>query len=496
MNTYFSKIVHTYKGKWLLAIFSICFLMFFLLIFDRVVITRQFLFQREIQRVNHVGSLLMNFIGDNMLQRDTNDIKMIIGKSMEQPDIALVSVLDTNKIVRYSSREEMIGKPNPYIDSGIDALNTDIYYKTFCITYENNYLGFVQVGYSLAKVRQNLSAAFFRILIIEILLFCAILFFAWRITESLLRPLSEMKDVSNKIAGGDFSIRAKVTSRDGIGELALALNNMARQLGDLSENMNNKINQATQDLKSGNEQLRKKTVELEESNRKLLELDTLKSDFVSLVSHELKTPLTLIIGFAKTLLTLDLTEEQKEKYLNIIEAEGKRLAHLIENYLDITAIEAGTLSLVKGTVAMHDLVRDAADYFKMGPDRRIDNRVSREFALVKGDGERLKRVLINVLENALRYGPQRETVVISAREDTDSVVISVIDKGPGIKREDQGKIFDKFFRGADAITERTKGSGLGLAIAKGIVKAHGGSMWVESELGKGSTFSFSVPKNG
>jgi len=187
-------------------------------------------------------------------------------------------------------------------------------------------------------------------------------------------------------------------------------------------------------LKSGNEQLRKKTVELEESNRKLLELDTLKSDFVSLVSHELKTPLTLIIGFAKTLLTLDLTEEQKEKYLNIIEAEGKRLAHLIENYLDITAIEAGTLSLVKGTVAMHDLVRDAADYFKMGPDRRIDNRVSREFALVKGDGERLKRVLINVLENALRYGPQRETVVISAREDTDSVVISVVDKGPGSKR--------------------------------------------------------------
>jgi sensor histidine kinase regulating citrate/malate metabolism len=167
-------------------------MMFFLLIFDRVVITRQFLYQREMQRVNHVGSLLMNFIGDNMLQHDTNDIKRIIKKSIEEPDIVLVSVLDTNRIIRYSSREEFIGKPNPFIDSGLDARNKDVYYKIFLLTYENKYLGFVHVGYSLAKVRQNLNASFYRILVIEILLFFAILFFAWRITESLLRPLAEM----------------------------------------------------------------------------------------------------------------------------------------------------------------------------------------------------------------------------------------------------------------------------------------------------------------
>jgi len=158
---------------------------------------------------------------------------------------------------------------------------------------------------------------------------------------------------------------------------------------------------------------------------------------------------------------------------------------LIENYLDITAIEAGTLSLVKELSLCMIWSATPRIILKMGPDRRIDNRVSREFALVKGDGERLKRVLINVLENALRYGPQRETVVISAREDTDSVVISVVDKGPGIKKEDQGKIFDKFFRGADAITERTKGSGLGLAIAKGIVKPTEGPCGSSPSLARG-----------
>jgi signal transduction histidine kinase len=492
---FFSRFFHSYKGKWLIAIFSICFMMFFLLIFDRIVITHQFLYQREIQRVNHVGSLLMDFIGDNMLQHDTNDIKMIIKKSMEEPDITLVSVLDTNKIIRYSSRKEIIGKTNPFIDSGIDAVHGDMYYKTFPLNYENTNLGFVQVGYSLGKIRQNFSTSFYRILFIELLLFCAILFFAWRITESLLRPLSEMKDVSNKIAQGDFSIRAKVTSRDSIGELAGALNDMARQLGDLSENMNKKINQATRDLTSSNEELRKKTVELEESNRKLLELDTLKSDFVSLVSHELKTPLTLIIGFAKTILTLDLTEEQKVKYLNIIGAEGKRLAQLVENYLDITNIEAGTLSLVREKVNVNDLVREVVEYFTREPGRRIDLKIPPDLGLIEGDGERLKRVLFNLLENALRYGPAQETVVISAQELTDSLVLSVTDKGPGVKKEEREKIFDKFFRGADTITQRTKGSGLGLAIAKGIVEAHGGTLWVESEPGMGATFCFSVPKN-
>ena len=493
MNAQFSRLFHSYKGKWLIAIFSVCFMMLFLLIIDRVVIARQFLYQREMQDVNHVGTLLVNFIGDNLLQHDTNDVRRIIKNSLEQPDISLVSVLDTNKIVRFSSREGTIGKPNPFIDSGIDALNGNQYYKTFPLNYENHYLGFVQVGFSLAKIRQNLSASFYRVLIIESLLFCTILFFAWRITESLLRPLLEMKDVSNKIANGNFSIRANVTSHDSIGELAEALNNMALQLGDLTDNMKIRIQEATDDLKISNNQLIEKTRQLEHSNQKLRELDQLKSDFVSMVSHELKTPLTSIIGFSKTLLSLALPEEQRTKYLKIIEDEGKRLALLIEQYLDISKIEAGKFIMKTEPVDMVSLIKELIERHQLRSDHSVTLEAPPRVSLIRGDGEHIKRVIINLLDNACKYSPAGASILVSIGEQNGAVFVRVKDRGPGIKKEEMNRIFEKFFRGSNEISERNRGSGLGLAIAKGIVEAHKGSIWVESEYGKGATFGFSIP---
>jgi signal transduction histidine kinase len=458
-----------------------------------VVITRQFLYQREMQDVNHVGTLLVNFIGDNLLQRDTNDVRRIIQNSLEQPDISLVSVLDTNKIVRFSSREGIIGKPNPFIDSGFDALNANHYYKTFPLHYDNHYLGFLQIGFSLAKIHQNLSAAFYRVLIIESLLFCAILFFAWRTTESLLRPLLEMKDVSNKIAGGNFSIRAKVSSHDSIGELAEALNNMALQLGDLTDNMKIRIQEATDDLKISNNRLLEKTRQLEQSNQKLRQLDQLKSDFVSMVSHELKTPLTSIIGFSKTLLSLSLPEQQRIKYLKIIEDEGKRLALLIEQYLDISKIEAGKFTMKNEEVEMISLVKESIERHRFRSDHSIALEAPPSVPLLRGDAEHLKRVIINLLDNACKYSPAGAKIMVSIGEQNGAVVVYVKDSGPGIKKEEMSRIFEKFFRGSNEISERNRGSGLGLAIAKGIVEAHKGGIWVESEYGKGAAFGFSIP---
>jgi Osmosensitive K+ channel histidine kinase len=351
----------------------------------------------------------------------------------------------------------------------------------------------VQVGYSLAKIRQNLNTSFYRVLIIELLLFFAILFFAWRITESLLRPLSEMKDVSNKIANGNFSIRAKVNSHDIIGELAEALNNMALQLGDLTENMKNRIRDATDDLTKSNNELIEKTFELEQSNRKLRELDQLKSDFVSMVSHELKTPLTSIIGFSKTLLTLKLSEEQHIKYLKIIEDEGKRLALLIEQYLDISKIEAGKFTMKTEDIDMVALVKELVERHQLQSDHSLLLETSAHVPIIHGDGEHIKRVIINFLDNACKYSPANAKIVVSVGEQNSNVIVCVKDSGPGIKKEDKNRIFEKFFRGSNEISGQNKGSGLGLAIAKGIVEAHEGRIWVESEFGKGATFCFSIP---
>jgi signal transduction histidine kinase len=213
-----------------------------------------------------------------------------------------------------------------------------------------------------------------------------------------------------------------------------------------------------------------------------------------MVSHELKTPLTSIIGFSKTLLSLELPNDQRTKYLKIIESEGKRLAQLIEQYLDISKIEAGKFHLSLGGVDMLSLVSDVVNQQKMRSDHAIELVIPAVAPPIRADGEQLRRVILNLLDNACKYSPFGAKVDITVTERVDGIVVSVRDRGPGIKKEDLGNIFEKFYRASDKITELTRGSGLGLAISKGIVDAHGGAIWVESEIGKGAVFSFSLPK--
>jgi signal transduction histidine kinase len=493
-NAVLLSMMRSYKGKWLIAIFSFCVVLFLLLIADEILVTRQFLYEHEKQRINHIGNLLTNFIGDNLLDNDTNDVKRIIASSIEQPEIESVELLDNHRIVRYFSKKTLKIKPDSSIDSGYEAKNQDIYYKTFLLNYKNMNLGYLQIGYSMRSIRQNLNISTFRIFAIEALLFFAILFIAWRITGKLLKPLYEMKEVSNKIANGNFSIRAHSTSHDIIGELADALNDMARQLGDLTENMKIRIQEATSDLTVSNSQLIKKTQELEESNRKLKELDRLKSDFVSMVSHELKTPLTSIIGFSKTLLTLKLPTDQIKKYLGIIESEGKRLSRLIEEYLDLSKIEVGQFVMKNETIDMAALVRDVAEPLALKPGPILTIAIPRSLPSINGDREHLKQVLINLIDNAIKYSPPEKEIVISSEELADAVVVRVKDSGPGIEIKDRENLFNKFFRGSDPVVAKTRGSGLGLAIAKGIIEAHKGVIWVESIIGEGSVFCFRLPK--
>jgi signal transduction histidine kinase len=467
--------------------------MFFLLIIDRVFLTRQFEYAREIQRMNHVGSLLTSFIGDNLADHDTNDVKRIIANSLEQPDIELVSVMDDHNMIRYSSNKKLEMKPTPFPDSKKNDRSDDIFYKTFAINYKNIDLGFLQIGYSLHSIRRNLNMSFYRVLIFEAVFFFAVLFIAWSITGKLLKPLYEMKEVSNKIAGGDFAIRAHPTSHDIIGELAEALNDMALQLGDLTENMKIRVQEATSELLFSNMKLLKQTEELEKSNRKLQELDKLKSDFVSMVSHELRTPLTSIIGFSKTIRTLDLPPDKRKNYLEIIESEGKRLSGLIEEYLDISKIESGKFSLrLKPTDVAH-LIEQIIQSQPMDPGIELETTIPSSLPYVYCDAEHIKRVIINLVDNAKKYSPPGKKISITAEEYKNRVVIRIIDEGPGINEGEKDKIFDKFFRGSDPVSKKSRGSGLGLAIAKGIIKAHGGEIWVDTSSEKGSIFSFSVP---
>lgn len=497
MKTRLNNFYRSYKGKWLIAIFALCSFMFLLLVIDQIALTNKFIYEREMNRVNTVGMLLTIHIIDHLLIKDTAEVRKILSISRNEPDIDLVSVLDKNRRVLLSTDPKLEGRRNPYTETTIQTMKGRKIYRSFPLYGDSLDLGSVQIGYSLQNLLSHIYLSMFRKLGIEFVMFFIILFAAWNITSALLKPLFQMKDVSNKIAAGDFSIRAPATSHDIIGELGAALNNMAERLGDLTENMNDKISRATENLSKSNEVLRIKTLELETSNRKLMELDRLKSDFVSMVSHDLKTPLTSIIGFAKTLMTLDVSSEQRTKYLAIIEAEGKRLAQLIGEYLDISKIESGNFFIKKEPVDLASLVRDTVDSaaIRLPPDG-FSIILPPDGTSIHGDGNQLKRVIINLLDNAIRYNPPGKAIGVSVEYGNDCVVVSVKDNGPGIRPGEEIKIFDKFYRTPDTINERTSGTGLGLAISKGIIKAHDGLIWVESEPGEGATFRFSIPVAG
>jgi signal transduction histidine kinase len=238
-----------------------------------------------------------------------------------------------------------------------------------------------------------------------------------------------------------------------------------------------------------------------EAERKTVEelrrLSALRADFVSLVSHELRTPMAAVIGAARTLQMRwrELTPDQRESFLELIAGETGRLATLIGDVLDTSRIEAGTFSFRFGDVDLGDLVRDSVATAELGSDE-VNLRADVQDALphVRGDAERLRQVLMNLIDNALKYSPAGDMIEVRAYAENGRVRVDVRDHGPGIAREDQRLIFEKFGRvtGGNA----RPGTGLGLFIARSIAEAHGGAVDVASAPEQGATFTLDLPGGG
>ncbi|MBN1979441.1 MAG: PAS domain S-box protein [Anaerolineae bacterium] len=228
------------------------------------------------------------------------------------------------------------------------------------------------------------------------------------------------------------------------------------------------------------------------------EADELKSTFVSVVSHELKTPVALIKGYADTLLRKDACWDQEtmQESLGVILEETDRLNHLIDNLLDASRLQAGALSLEMDQVALDALAERVATRFRTQTDsHEIVTDFPPDLPVVQGDAGRLEQVLNNLLSNAIKYSPDGGRIEISGRALPDEVVVTVTDKGVGIPPEEQTRIFERFVRGARERHQRTPGAGLGLYLAKAIVEAHGGRIWVESHPGEGAAFSFALSRS-
>jgi len=227
------------------------------------------------------------------------------------------------------------------------------------------------------------------------------------------------------------------------------------------------------------------------------EVERLKEELVGIVSHELRTPLTSLRGFSELLLNKPFSPEQQRKFLMIMQRESTRLAHLINDFLDLRRIEAGRQVLRLAAVDIGALIQERVDMLPPGNERYVVNIVLPETPLSAwADAERIHQVLANLLSNAMKYSPDGGEIRVEAHNDGAEVRVSVSDQGVGIPRDAVPKLFGKFFRVDQPQTKNIGGTGLGLALVKEIVEAHHGRVWVESELGVGSTFFFSLPTLG
>jgi signal transduction histidine kinase len=236
-----------------------------------------------------------------------------------------------------------------------------------------------------------------------------------------------------------------------------------------------------------------------EAERKTVEelrrLSALRADFVSLVSHELRTPMAAVIGSARTLQQRwrELSPDQRESFLELIAGETGRLATLVADVLDTSRIEAGTFSFRFGEVDIGELVRDSVATAQLGQDEvRLFAEVREPMPQVRGDSERLRQVLMNLIDNAIKYSPAEGEIEVRAYGEDGRVRIDVRDQGPGIAKEDQRLIFEKFGRVTGGGVSKP-GTGLGLFIARSIAEAHGGALDVVSGPDQGATFTLDLP---
>jgi len=261
---------------------------------------------------------------------------------------------------------------------------------------------------------------------------------------------------------------------------------------------------------SRGDELKRLTQEISRISEKFGELDRLKSDFISSVSHEFKSPLTAIEGYIDFFIEgmdTGIEKGKQIKALNIMKHNASRLGKLINDVLDLAKIEAGQLEVKRQPLRLSSILRESAGEFeRLARDKEIEIevKVEEKIGQVLGDREKLKRVLNNLLSNALKFNQRKGKVIIEARESggrpeggAGFIEVWISDTGCGIPKTEIPRVFEKFRRLGpedETVAEELRGPGLGLAIAKGMVEAQGGRIWVESEPGRGSKFIFTLPK--
>ena len=416
-------------------------------------------FQDKINNILEKESLSQ----DSSYKEVNNDFAVAIEIINKNKEIILDQYgIKTNEVVNYEDvNKALAGNENySFSISSISETKDHIMSVSVPLKVNNVVEGVVRYSVSLNKADSAIFRVVFMIFIggLVILLICLLI--SLRFADSLIRPIQDLKKTANQLAQGNYNIKLENEKLhdDEIGDLVRTFDHMAKEI---------------------------------DKTRKL------KEEFISSVSHELRTPLTSIKGWSETLGYEGISREELDLGLGIIQDETERLITLVEELLDFSRLASDRIRLQIDTVNVVKLAKDVVNQLGVkASEKNITlltefNTKEREIADIQGDKNRLKQVLINLVQNALKFTEEGGYVVVRLSQGDEYTTFSVVDNGIGIKQENLDKVLEKFFQE----DYNKSGSGIGLAISNEIVKLHKGKLILESQKGEGTSITFTLKNN-
>jgi signal transduction histidine kinase len=419
-----------------------------------------------------------------LVSNDQLTLMLLVSDAMRDSDVSYVAIADQDGKAVAHSDLALVGKPferpaelepkqaGVQVRSVLSPTQGKLLVFAVPLAFSQVPLGTLYLGFSERSIQTTLAEARNQALMITAIMLVLGVGGALLLSSLLSRPIFRLVRATEIVGRGDFDVSLPVTSRDELGVLTESFNQMAASLHEKAR--------------------------IEAERRSFEIASQHKSEFLANMSHELRTPLNAVIGFSEVLAERmfgDLNAKQEE-YVQDILTSGRHLLALINDILDLSKVEAGRMELelapfdLQATLANSLLlVRERALNHGLSLELEVDDRVSK----VVADERRFRQIMLNLLSNAVKFTPDKGRVAVSATLRDGFVEIAVSDTGAGIPKEDQALIFEEFRQARGDSAGKREGTGLGLSLTKRLVEAHGGRLWVTSELGLGSTFTFTLP---
>lgn len=460
------------------------------------------------RRMASISRLLVASLRDAMVASDVATVDAVVKDVMTTGDISYMRVLGPGDIL-IAQVGQLPVQPVRH-EARLDLSGDAFYDHVLPVEVAGQSFGQIQFGMDVGRLQDLLGQARHWYLALSALEMALVAVFSFVLGGVLTRQLLKLRDASQALANGDFSVRVPVRGEDELAETARAFNRMADMLSDHTRILEETVRQRTLDLQdalrereAANDHLQRLNFALEAEKVKAQEASVAKSQFLAVMSHEIRTPINGVLGSLQLALRCPLDEGLRQ-HLETASSSGQLLRQIIDDILDHSKIEAGKLEILHEPVHLPSLLRDTLAMLAPAAEAKLlPLRVQAEAGLpdwVLGDGLRLRQVLLNLLSNSVKFSQHGEVVLRVQRLPAspqqplgEYLELAVSDSGIGMSAQQIDQLFLPFQQGESTTTRRFGGTGLGLSITKRLVEAMGGDIRVESVPGQGSCFTVRLP---